>query len=93
MNERSVGHQAGIAKVRQKTPSLPDHFEQASPTVVVFGVGPEVIRERVDALGKKGHLDAGRPGVGLVVAVLRHDCLLVVPHSAFLGCSAARVMA
>jgi len=89
LNERSVGHQVGIAKIRQQTPTLADHLEQPAPTVVVFGVSPEVIRQGVDALGEKGHLDFGRPSVGFVLAVLRHDALLVVPHSAFLGCSAA----
>jgi hypothetical protein len=89
LNERSVGHQVGIPEIRQETLPLTDHLEQAAPTVMVFGMDPEVIREGLNALGEKGHLDFGRPGVGFVLAVLRHDGLLVVPHSAFLGCSAA----
>ena len=48
---------------------------------MILGMGSEMVREGVDPFGEHRHLHLGRPGVGFVLAELRHHTLLVVPHS------------
>ena len=69
LDERPVGRQIAALQVRQQAPPRADHLEQSPATVMVLGVRPEVIGERVDPLGEQGHLDPGGPGVRLVEAM------------------------
>src|SRR5690606_4466847 len=60
-------------------------LEQAAAAVEVLEVaapalalGPEVLGERVDALGQQGDLDLGGPGVLLVLTVLADELGLLL---------------
>ena len=82
LDQGPIGREVGVPEVRQQTPPGSDHLEQSATAVMILGVGAEVIGERVDPLGEQRHLDPGRAGVLVVLAVLGHDALLVVRHAA-----------
>jgi hypothetical protein len=81
LNQSAVGFEIGVSEVRQEPAPGPDHFEPASAAVMVFGMVPEMIGERVDPLSEKGYLQPGRPGVFAVEAVFGDYRLLVVRHA------------
>jgi hypothetical protein len=54
---------SGGFEVIQKFPATRHHFEQTTPSGVVFGVGVEVLGEVIDALRQQGDLDVCTTGV------------------------------
>jgi hypothetical protein len=81
LDQRAVGVEVGVSEVRQEPTPGPYHLEQAATPVMVLGMDPEMVGERIDSLGEQRHLEPGRAGVFLVEAILRCDALLVVRHA------------
>jgi hypothetical protein len=81
LQQSAVRDEIGVSEVRQEPFPGPDHFEQPTPPVVVFGMDTEMVGERVDPLSEKGYLEPGRPGVFAMEAVFRRNALLVVRHA------------
>ncbi len=59
VDEVTIPFQIGALEILQQPPALAHHHEQAPPSVVILGVCPEMIRERIDALGQQGDLHPG----------------------------------
>ena len=59
VDEVTIPFQIGALEILQQAPALAHHHEQAPPSVVILGVCPEMIRERIDALGQQGDLHPG----------------------------------
>ena len=86
LDERAIRRQLAALEVLKEPATRPDHFEQPPPTVMVLGVGAEMVGELVDPLREERDLDLGRAGVPFVPAVLDDHGLLVERHAAeFLG--------
>ena len=69
-----------MQSLQQPAPG-PDHLQQPAAAVMILGMKPEMIGERVDPLGEEGDLHFGRPGVLLVGLVLGCGALLVEAHA------------
>jgi hypothetical protein len=50
------------------------------PSVVILGMGAEMVRERIDTLGEHSYLDTGRSGVFFMLLILLDHSLLVKTH-------------
>ena len=72
-NDRAVPLYIVVLDVVEQVAATTDQHQQATPAVVVFLVGLEVLVEVVDALREKGDLHLGRPGIAFVEAVLLDD--------------------
>jgi hypothetical protein len=57
VDEVTIPFQIGALEVFQETATFADHHQQAAPSVVILGVCPEMIRERIDAFGQQGYLN------------------------------------
>jgi hypothetical protein len=80
-DERAVRRQIASLQIGQQPTTGSDHLEQSAAPVVILGVGPEVLGERIDSLREQSHLNLGRAGIGLVRLVLGDHRLLVETHS------------
>ena len=67
--------------VIEKAATIANHLEQPTAPMMILLVRTEVLREVVDPLRQEGHLDPGRPGVGLVRLVLRERRSVIESHS------------
>src|SRR5882724_7081130 len=82
LDERAIGRKVAALEILEESASGADHLEQPPPTVVVLGVGAEVVGERIDPLRQERDLNPGRAGVGVVPAMLGDHGLLVERHAA-----------
>jgi energy-converting hydrogenase Eha subunit E len=67
-------------QIRQQSTPFADHLQQATATMVILGVLPEMIGETVDPLRQCGNLHRDGTGVSVVLLELENDRLLVKVH-------------
>src|SRR5215204_6305798 len=63
LDQRAVARLVLALDVVEERAALGDHLQEATPGMVVLGVGLEVLGQVVDAFGQDCDLDLGRPGV------------------------------
>src|SRR5918995_1976996 len=63
LDQRAVARLVLLLHVVEKRAALGNHLQEATPGMVVLGVGLEVVGEVVDALGQDGDLDLRRAGI------------------------------
>src|SRR5215207_9158217 len=63
LDQRAVARLVLALDVVEERAALRDHLQEATPGMVVLGVGLEVLGQVVDAFGQDCDLDLGRPGV------------------------------
>src|SRR5215213_8714340 len=102
LDQRAVARLVLALDVVEERAALGDHLQEATPGMVVLGVGLEVLGQVVDAFGQDCDLDLGRPGVaglmpmflderGLALRRDRHRAsFLVGAKEAGPGCRPAR---
>ena len=84
LDQRAVARLVLALDVVEERAALGDHLQEATPGMVVLGVGLEVLGQVVDAFGQDCDLDLGRPGVAglcpcsLMSAVLRSAVIDIV---------------
>jgi hypothetical protein len=61
-----VSGQVGGVEVIQKTPALPDHFEEAAPGAVILDILLQMLGQVVYSFGEQGHLHISGPRVALM---------------------------
>src|SRR5574338_64260 len=64
-------------QIIQQLAALANHLKQASPGVMILGIGLEVAGEAVDAGGQQGHLHFGGTGITLGTLVFGENLRLV----------------
>jgi len=68
LDQLAIPLKIGPLQVGQQPPPVADQLQEAPPAVEVVAVGPDVLGEVVDPLGKKRDLDLSVAGVPLVGA-------------------------
>jgi len=63
LDEAPVALDVFAVQVAEQPPTLSNELEQPTTRVMIAPVAPEVLGDRVDALGEERYLDFGRPGV------------------------------
>ena len=81
-DECSVRGQVAALEICEESAAGTNHLQQPSAAVMVLGVGPEVLGQRVDPLGEQCYLYLGGPGVVFVGLMLGRHTLLVEAHAA-----------
>jgi hypothetical protein len=75
IDNRAVALDIFFLQVIQKSPSLTDDLKQPPSGMMVLFVGPKMLGEILNALGKKRDLHFGGPGVAFVGLELIDDLL------------------
>ncbi len=92
MDESAILQDVRALQILEQALALPDHLKETATPVMVLGVGTEVTRQVVDALGEERNLHAGGTGVPFVGPVLvNRGCLIERHRRKFLGACLRRV--
>lgn len=76
LNERAVFVDVFLREIIEQAPSLADHLQQPTASVVVLGIFLEVRCERIDLLGEDSDLDFRAPRIVRRLAELCSKLLL-----------------
>ena len=79
-NQLTVAFEVGALEIIQQAAASANHGQKAVPSVVILGMGAEMVRERIDTLGEHSYLDTGRSGVFFMLLILLDHSLLVKTH-------------
>jgi hypothetical protein len=69
-----------FGQIVEQIASVPDHFQQAAPAVVILFVYFQMLGQMVDPLGQDRDLNLRRACVPIVETILRNDFLFVRVH-------------
>ena len=77
LNERAIFIDVLLREIIEKAPSLTDHLQQTSATVMILGIFREVRGERIDVFGEDRDLDFRASRVVRRFAEFRSKLLLL----------------
>lgn len=79
-DELAIAIEVAFLKIAKQATPFGNHFQEATPTVMVLFVGAEVVGKVVDACRKQRNLNGGRSGIPVMILELRNSCVLVKTH-------------